>query len=106
MISVIVPVYNAKKYLKRCIYSILRNIYFNLEVLCIDGGSTGNSEEILQEISKDSSRLKVFIHSKSGVAVTMNHALDKVTGKFVSFVDADGWIYKNDFEYLLKACSI
>lgn len=104
MISVIIPIYNAEKYLKRCIYSILRNTYSNIEVLCINDGSTDDSEEILQEIAKGDSRLKVFIQPNSGVAVARNHGLDKATGDFIAFIDADDWIHKNYFEYLLKAC--
>lgn len=104
MISVIIPIYNAEKYLKRCIYSILRNTYSNLEVLCINDGSTDNSEEILQEISREDSRLKVFRQQNSGVAVARNYGLDKATGDFIAFVDADDWVHKNYFESLLNSC--
>ena len=104
MISVIIPIYNAEKYLKRWIYSILRNTYSNLEILCINDSSTDNSEETLQEIASEDSRLKVFRQPNSGVAVARNYELDKATGDFIAFVDADDWIHKNYFEYLLNSC--
>lgn len=104
MISVIIPIYNAEKYLKRCIMSILRNTYSNLELLCINDGSTDNSEEILREIAREDSRLKVFSQLNSGVAVARNYGLDKAKGDFIAFVDADDWIHKNYFEYLLNSC--
>lgn len=104
LITVIVPVYNAEKYLRRCIYSILRNTYSNLEVLCINDGSTDNSEDILLEIAKKDSRLEVFSQPNSGVAVARNYGLDKAKGDFVAFIDADDWVHKSYFEYLLNSC--
>lgn len=103
-ISVIIPVYNAESYLKRCIYSILRNTYYNLEILCVNDGSTDNSEEILQQIAGDDSRVKVFSQANSGVAAARNYGLDKASGDFIAFIDADDWIHKCYFEYLLNSC--
>lgn len=104
LVSVIVPVYNAEKYLRRCIYSILKNTYPNLEVLCINDGSTDNSEKILHEIAREDSRLKVFSQPNKGVSAARNYGLDKAKGDFVAFIDADDWIHKNYFEYLIQSC--
>lgn len=103
-ISVIIPCYNAEKYIARCLQSVLENTYQNLEVLCINDGSTDKSEEVLHDIASKDSRVKVLIQPNQGVSVARNHGLDVATGDYVAFIDADDWVHKQYFECLLNAC--
>lgn len=103
-ISVIIPIYNAEKYIARCLHSVLENTYQNLEVLCINDGSTDKSEEVLQNFASGDSRIKVLNQPNQGVSVARNYGLDVATGDYIAFVDADDWIHKQYFECLLDAC--
>lgn len=103
-ISVIIPIYNAEKYIARCLQSVLENTYQNLEVLCINDGSTDKSEEVLHDIASKDSRIKVLNQSNQGVSIARNHGLDVATGEYVAFIDADDWVHKQYFECLLNAC--
>ena len=103
-ISVIIPIYNVEKYIARCLRSVLENTYQNLEVLCINDGSTDKSGEILQNIASQDNRVKVLNQPNQGVSVARNHGLDVATGDYVAFVDADDWVHQQYFECLLNAC--
>ena len=92
LISIIVPVYNVEKYLKKCIDSILNQTYSNIEILLIDDGSTDNSGIICDNFKKRDSRIKVVHKKNSGVSSTRNYGLDLATGKYISFVDSDDFV--------------
>lgn len=89
MVSVILPVYNARKDLARCLDSILSQDYENLEVIAINDGSGDDSLEALERYARWDSRLKVFSQANSGVSAARNLALEKARGEYVRFVDAD-----------------
>lgn len=90
-VSIIVPVFNAESYLRRCLDSIMHQRYANFEVLLIDDGSTDSSGMICDEYSNDS-RFHVFHQKNQGQSVARNFALKHVTGKYILFVDADDYI--------------
>ncbi len=92
LVSIIIPVYNAQKYLPKCIDSIINQTYDNIEIICVNDGSTDFSLNILQDYSKNDSRIKVLNQKNSGVSVARNNALEYVQGEYVMFVDADDWI--------------
>lgn len=99
-ISVIVPVYNAEKYLHRCIDSILAQTFTDFELLLINDGSTDSSGGICDEYAVKDSRIRVFHKKNGGVSSARNLGLDKCIGEFVSFVDSDDWVentYLADF---------
>lgn len=99
-ISVIVPVYNVEKYLKRCIDSILNQTYKNLEIILIDDGSTDNSLEICEIYKKKDERI-ILIHKKnSGLGLTRNVGMENSTGKYIMFVDSDDYLDTNMIENL------
>lgn len=102
-ISVIVPVYNAEKYIKRCLDSIIGQTYTNIEVIAVDDGSTDNSPAILSEYAKRDSRIMVFHQENLGVAEARNRGLIEATGDFVLFVDSDDYIMKNTCEVAIDA---
>ena len=100
-ISVIVPIYNAEKYIARCLDSILMQEDSNIELILINDGSTDKSEEIVKTyLGKYKSSIKYMKKENSGVANTRNVGLEKATGDYIIFVDADDYIDKNLFKSL------
>lgn len=92
MISIIVPVYNAEKYLHRCIDSILSQSYTDFELLIIDDGSTDSSGAICDEYAVDDSRVRVFHKPNGGVSSARNLGLDNAQGEYITFSDADDYV--------------
>ena len=99
-ISVIVPIYNAEKYLKKCLNSIIHQNFNDLEILCINDGSTDNSFKIIQNFSKKDNRIKIFNTPNNGQGSARNLGLKHATGEYVSFIDADDWIIDDAYEKL------
>ena len=96
-ISVIVPVYNAEKFLHRCINSILAQTFSDWELLLIDDGSMDRSGQICDEYAAKDERIRVFHKENGGVSSARNLGLDHAEGEWIAFVDSDDWI---DSEYL------
>ena len=95
MLSIIVPVYNAEKYISRCIDSILSQPFHDWELLLIDDGSNDNSLTICKNYAKTDNRIKVFMKENGGVSSARNCGLDNATGFWITFVDADDWLEPN-----------
>lgn len=104
LISIIIPVYNVEQYLSRCLDSVINQTYKNLEIICIDDGSTDNSGKICDEYFLKDTRIKVIHKQNGGVSSARNAGLDIAKGDYIGFVDADDWINIDHFEYLLKLC--
>lgn len=101
-ISIIIPIYNAEKYLENCLKSIERQTYTDIEVLLINDGSTDESEAICKAyISKDA-RFKYFKINNHGVGYARNLGIDKSTGEFLCFVDADDYVSERFCEVLIS----
>lgn len=92
LVSIIVPVYNTEKYISECLHSLIQQSYTHIEIIAVDDGSTDNSLKILNDISAKDKRLKVFSQPNQGVSAARNLALNKATGEYIMFVDADDWI--------------
>lgn len=105
MISVIIPVYNTEKYIKRCLDSVTHQTYSDLEILIVDDGSTDSSSDICKEYQKKDNRIKYIRKSNSGQGASRNLALDECRGEWISFVDSDDWIDLKMYEDMLSACS-
>ena len=102
LISILVPVYNAGKYLPKTLVSIKNQTYPNLEIICIDDGSNDNSLTVLQDFSRQDSRFKIISRANKGVAYTRNQLLQEAKGAYIAFVDSDDTIEPNYIEYLLN----
>ena len=102
-VSIIVPVYNVEKYLARCLDSICAQTERDLEILCVNDGSTDASAAILADYAARDSRIKVQAQPNGGQAVARNAALAEATGDWVMFVDADDWIPPYAVEGFLTA---
>lgn len=105
LVSIIVPVYNAEKYIKKCLDSLINQTYSNLEIICINDGSTDHTREILEFYRKKDSRIKVVSIPNSGPSVARNMGLDLSTGEYIHFVDADDFIQDNTYEILIECIS-
>lgn len=103
MISIIVPVYNAEKYLRNCIDSIINQTYKNLEVILVDDGSTDSSPQILDEYKKKDDRIMVIHQKNLGQSIARNYGLKMATGEYVGFVDSDDTIEPDMFLRLRQA---
>ena len=100
LISVIVPVYNAEKYIDRCLNSIVNQTYKNLEVILVDDGSTDNSKKIYDRFQKEDNRIKVIYQNNKGASAARNLGIIISKGEYISFVDADDWVDLKYFEIL------
>jgi glycosyltransferase involved in cell wall biosynthesis len=89
LISVVVPVYNAERYLEPCLNSILSQTYKNLEILCVNDGSTDGSPEILKRIAATDPRVIVLDQENAGVSAARNRGIDAAHGEWITFVDSD-----------------
>lgn len=102
LISIIVPVYKAETYIKRCIDSLISQTYANIEIILVDDGSPDNSGKICDEYANKDGRIKVIHKENGGVSSTRNVAISKSTGKYIVFVDSDDWLETNAIESLYK----
>ena len=97
-ISVIVPVYNCEDYLEESLGSILKQTFNDIEVICIDDGSTDDSLGILNEMASSDSRLQVFPQENQGAGAVRNYGMKKASGDYVYFFDADDYLLKEGLE--------
>lgn len=102
LISVVVPVYNVEKYLKKCIDSTINQTYKKLEIILVDDGSTDSSKEICDEYIKQDSRIKVIHKENGGLSSARNAGIDIASGKYIGFIDSDDWIEKSMLEKLIN----
>ena len=97
-VSVIIPVYNTAPYLQRCLESVCNQTLKNIEIICVNDGSTDNSKEILQQYKDKDNRICVITQEHKGIAAARNVGLQCVTGQYIGFVDSDDWIEPDMFE--------
>mgnify|MGYP005801522567 CR=1 FL=1 len=102
-ISIIVPVYNAEKYIEKCIKSILNQSYTDIELLLVDDGSTDGSLSIIRSWEKKDKRIKVIQQENRGASAARNAGMRGATGQFIQFFDADDTVEFNCCEEMLKA---
>ena len=88
-VSVIVPIYNLEDQIERCVVSITRQTYDNLEILLMDDGSTDHSLQVCYRLARTDSRILVFSHENQGVSFTRNRGIMNACGKYIIFIDGD-----------------
>lgn len=101
-LSIIIPVFNAEKYLSECLDSVLNQTFSDFELICINDGSTDNSAQILEAYKQKDSRIKVIHQSNGGVSAARNAGLDIAKGEYIGFVDADDTISPSYFYGFLQ----
>ncbi|SFL66609.1 Glycosyltransferase involved in cell wall bisynthesis [Methanobrevibacter olleyae] len=99
-VSVIVPVYNVEKYLKECLDSIINQTLKDIEIICIDDGSTDNSLSILESYAEKDDRIKIISQENQGQGVARNTGLDNAVGNYIYFIDSDDFLELNALEEL------
>ncbi|WP_203176465.1 glycosyltransferase family 2 protein [Streptococcus mitis] len=102
LISIVIPVYNAEKYLGGCLNSIQNQTYKNFEVILVNDGSIDHSETICKEFVEVDTRFRYFLKVNGGASSARNFGLDHVTGDFITFIDADDWVDENHLEVLIN----
>ena len=101
-ISVIIIMYNVEKYIDKCLESIINQSYTNLEIICVNNGSTDNSLNIVKKYEKEDNRIKIINYNyNNGPSYARNSGLLEATGDFVSFVDGDDLLVKNAYERIV-----
>ena len=101
LISIITPVYNSEKFLKKCIDSILNQTYSNFELILVDDGSVDKSPQICDEYARKDSRIVVIHQKNQGQAAARNKALDICKGDYISFIDSDDYVNPQMLEILM-----
>ncbi len=99
-ISVIVPVYNVEKFLKKCLHSIISQTFRDIEIICVNDGSTDASRKILEEYKNKDSRIKIVNKKNGGLSSARNAGMKAAKGEFCSFIDSDDWIDETMLEKL------
>lgn len=99
-ISVIVPVYNTQKYLNECLNSLINQTFQDIEIICINDGSTDDSLEVLNEFSKKDNRIKIVTQKNSGLSASRNHGIELSKGEYIYFIDSDDYIELNTLKEL------
>ena len=103
LISIVIPIYNAEKYLEECLNSIKNQTYKNIEVIMVNDGSKDDSETICKRFSEDDARFRYFTKVNGGVSSARNLGLDNVKGDYITFIDADDWIAEKHLELLINS---
>ena len=103
VVSIIIPVYNVEKYLARCLDSVLGQSFRDIEVICVNDGSTDSSPEILRRYADLDERILVITQENRGIAAARNAGLDAASGKYISFVDSDDEVVSDIYEKLFSS---
>lgn len=106
LISVVIPIYNVEKYLKKCVESILKQTYENIEIILVDDGSLDNCGNICEEFANIDNRIKVIHKKNGGLSDARNHGIKIAKGKYITFVDSDDYVEKTYIEKLYNAIKI
>ena len=101
-VSIIVPVYNVEKYLRDCLESLINQTLTDIEIICVNDGSTDNSLAILEEYKLKDERIKIFSQENKGVSVARNLGIEKATGEYLTFLDSDDWLDLDACKILYK----
>lgn len=105
-VSVIVPVYNVEKYLRQCLDSLVNQTLTDIEIICINDGSTDGSLAILEDYASKDKRIRLISQENQGQGVARNRGIELSTGEYLGFVDPDDWVEYGMFENLYKAAKV
>ena len=106
LISVIVPVYNTKDYLDRCVQSIINQTYHNLEIILVDDGSTDDSGKKCDSWASKDNRIHVIHQKNAGVSAARNAGIEFAHGEYIGFVDSDDYIHEQMYSLLIQAARV
>ncbi|MBI0037005.1 glycosyltransferase [Gilliamella sp. B14384H2] len=101
-LTIVVPVYNTEKYLRKCLDSLVNQTFKDIEILCINDGSGDNSHIILNEYAKKDSRIKIFNKANGGLSSARNVGIEHASGYYITFLDSDDYVESNAYELALS----
>lgn len=101
-VSIVIPVYNAEKYLSRCLNSILKQTYSNIEIILVDDGSEDKSSYLCDRYAILDRRIKAYHKSNEGVSIARNYGIENCNGEYIVFVDSDDYLISECIETLVK----
>jgi glycosyltransferase involved in cell wall biosynthesis len=101
-VSILVPIFNVEKYLRQCLDSVTNQSLTDIEIICINDGSTDSSPQIIEEYAKNDPRFTVITKKNSGYGDSMNKGLEKARGTYIGIVESDDWVDVDMFENLYK----
>lgn len=101
LVSIIIPLFNAEKYIERCVKSIENQTYKNIQIILVNDGSTDHSKDICEALKKKDERIFVVNKNNEGVSVARNIGLQYAEGEYITFLDVDDWVEKN---YVYELC--
>lgn len=102
LVSIIIPVYNLQDYIENCLRSVMRQSYKNIEIICVDDGSSDKSADKINSLAADDDRIVYIFQKNAGVSVARNTGLENAKGDCVMFVDGDDYIHHRAVEILLN----
>ncbi len=102
LVSIIIPLYNNEKFIGKCLYSAINQLYENIEIIVVNDGSTDKSESIVKKYMKDDDRIKLISKENTGVSDTRNIGLDNAHGEYICFSDADDILSKDYVSYMVS----
>ena len=105
-ISIIVPIYNSEEYLKECLNSLVNQTFKDIEIICVNDGSTDNSLEIVKYFAEKDSRIKVINQENKGQSAARNAGLKIASGEWITFIDSDDYIDLNTYERALTVSNV
>lgn len=100
LIGIIIPVYNVENYIERCIQSVIRQTYHNLEIMLVDDGSTDASGKICEQYARKDKRIKVIHKKNGGLSEARNTGMKATTADYIAFIDSDDYVGKRYVQYL------
>ncbi len=103
-VSIIIPVYNVEKYLRTCLDSVINQTMRNIEIICVNDGSTDNSADILKEYQQKDQRVQVITQRNSGLSIARNTGMARACGEYIYFLDSDDYLEINAMERLFSVC--
>lgn len=101
-VSIIIPVYNVEQYLQRCLKSVQKQTLTNIEIICINDGSTDNSGNIIQKFASADNRFKVITQENQGLSASRNNGINAASGEYIFFLDSDDYLHPQALEIFYK----
>ena len=101
-ISVLIPIYNSEKYIEECIKSVINQTYRNIEIICINDGSTDSTKNILENLQKIDNRIKIINKKNTGYGNSLNLGIKNAKGEYIAIIESDDFIKDTMFDKLIK----
>lgn len=102
LVSIIIPVYNGEKHIKKCVEKLLQQTYPKIEIIIVNDGSVDNTESILENLSRQNNNIKLINKSNTGVSDTRNRGIKESKGEYILFLDSDDFLEKDAVEQMIK----